>query len=147
MWGRVLDYLSRFILVVACCKILSHNLRSKYLSTLHSPDIKWFLNVCIAFYSLFSMWLLGETIWYLIFMVIIVSFKAVDAPLSMKWKPGWIPLLFKSLVKDMKNLIISFSLLFFISVVRILLQSYTYITEKYLFPLIEVVGKLPHRSE
>ena len=80
-------------------------------------------------------------------MVFIVSFKAVDNLLSMKWKPGWIPQTFKSSVKDVKALIISVSLLFFIAVVRMSLESYPYMTYIYLSPLIEVVGKRPHRSE
>ena len=93
------------------------------------------------------MWLLGGTNWYLMFMVFIFRFKAVDASLSMEWKPGWIPRLFKSLIKDVKDLIISVSLIFLISVVRISLQSYAYMTWMYLFPLIDVVGKHLHRSE
>ena len=60
---------------------------------MNSPAIKWFLNVCIALSVLFALWLLGGTNWYLMFMVVIVSFKAVDASLYMKWKPGLITLL------------------------------------------------------
>ena len=62
------------------------------------------------------------------FMFGIVIFKAVDALLSMKWKPGLITWLLKSSVNDVKALIISLSLLFFVAVVRMALQSYTYIT-------------------
>ena len=80
-------------------------------------------------------------------MVVIVSFKAVYASLSMKLKPWLIPHIFKSSVNDVKSLIIYLSLLFFISVVRMALQSYTYITYMYLLPLLEVVGKCTHRSE
>ena len=109
--------------------------------------MKWLSNVCIALSVLFDLWLLGGTNWYLILMVEIVSFKAVDDLSSMKWKPGWIPWIFKSSVKYVKALIISLSLLFFISVVRMALQPYTYITYMYLLPLLEVVGKRPHRSE
>ena len=76
------------------------------MSTLHSHDIKYFLNVCISLSVFFALWLLGGTSWYLMFMVVIVSFKAVDASLSMKWKPGWIPRSFKSSVKYVKALII-----------------------------------------
>ena len=47
----------------------------------------------------------------------------------------------------MKALIITLSLLFFVSVVRMVLQSYTYITKMYLLLLLEVVGKRPHRYE
>ena len=114
---------------------------------LHSPAIKWLLDVCIALSALFALWFIGGIKWYLVFMVVIVSFKAVDALLSMKWKPGWIPWLFKSSLKDMKALIISLSLLIFVAVVRMTLQSYTYIPQMYLFPLLEVVGKRPHRSK
>ena len=81
------------------------------------------------------------------FMSVIVSFKSVDASLSMKWKPGLIPRIFKSSVNDVKAIIISLSLLLFISVVRMALHLYTYITYMYLFSLLEVVGKRPHRSE
>ena len=95
---------------------------------LHSPAKKWFLKKNIALFVLFPLWLLGRTNWYLTFLVVIFSFKAVDDSLSMKWNPGWIPRLFKSSVKDVKALIISLSLLFFIDVVSMKLQSYTYIT-------------------
>ena len=128
MWGRVLDCLSRFRLIVAWCKSLSHNWIWKSVSTLHSTAIKWLLNVCITLSVLFAIWLLGGTDWYLMFMVVIVIFEAVDALLSMKWKPRWIPQLFKYSVKYLKDLIISLSLLFFVSVVSMELHSYTYIT-------------------
>ena len=62
------------------------------------------------------------------FMEVIVSFKAVYASLSMKWKPGLIPQIFKSSVNDVKALIIPLSPLLFIAVVSMALQSYTYIT-------------------
>ena len=87
--------------------------------------MKWFFNVCIAFSAFFALWLLGGTNWYLMFMVIIVIFKAVDASFSMRWKHGLIPRLFKSSVNDVKAFIVSLSLLFFIAVVRMALQSYT----------------------
>ena len=61
-------------------------------------------------------------------MEVIVIFKVIDASLSMKWKPGLIPQLLKSSVNDVKALIISLSLLFLIAVVRMVLQSYKYIT-------------------
>ena len=57
--------------------------------------------------ALFDLWLLGGTNCYLIFIVVIFIFKAVDTLLSMKWKPGCVPRLFKSSVKDVKALIIS----------------------------------------
>ena len=79
----------------------------KFLTKLHSPAIKWFLKVCITISTLFVLWLLGGTNWYLMFLVVIVRFKAVDASLSMKWKPRRIPQIFKSSVKDVKALIIS----------------------------------------
>ena len=62
------------------------------------------------------------------FMVAIVRFKAVDVSLSVKWRPGLIPRIFKSSVNDVKSLSISLSLLFFVAVFRMALQSYTYIT-------------------
>ena len=127
MLGRVLDCLSRFRRIVACCKILSHNLRLKSLYNLHSPAIKWFLNVCIDLYALFSLWLLVGTNWYLMFMVFIVIFMSVHASLSMNWEPGLIPRIFKSSVKDVKDLIISVSLIFFIAVVRMTVIHIHYI--------------------
>ena len=114
---------------------------------MHSTAMKWFLNFLIALSALFALLLLGGTNWYLMFMVVIVRFKAVYALLSMKWKPGLIPRLFKSPVNDVKALIITLSLLLFISIVRMALNPYTYITYMYLFPLIELVGKRPHRYE
>ena len=100
----------------------------KILSTLHIPAINWFLKVCIYLSALFAMCLLGGTNCYLLFMVDIVIFKAVDALLFMKWKPGWIPRIFKSTVKDVKYLIISLSLPLLIALFSMALQSYTYIT-------------------
>ena len=114
---------------------------------LHCTAINWFLNVCIALSALFALWLLVGTNWYLMFIVVIFSFKVIDASFSIKWKPGWIPRIFKSSVNDVKALIISLSLLLFIDVVRMALQSYTYITYMYLPPLIEMVGKRLHRYE
>ena len=95
---------------------------------LHSPAIKWFLDVCIYLSELFALWLLGGNNWYLVFMVSVVIFKAVDALLPMKWKPGWVTRIFKSSFKDVKYLIISLSLIFFVAVVRMVSQSYTYLT-------------------
>ena len=109
--------------------------------------MKWLLNVCISLSAFFALWLLGGTNWYLMFMFVIVSFKAVDFSLSMKWKAGWIHRLFKSSFNGVKAFIISLSLLLFIDVVRMALQSYTYITYMYLPPLIEMVGKRLHIYE
>ena len=89
--------------------------------------MKWVLNFCIDLSALFALWLIGGNIWYLMFMVVIVSFKAVYVSLSMKWKPGLTLWIFKSSVNVVKAFIISLSLLFFIAVVRMALQSYTYI--------------------
>ena len=58
------------------------------------------------------------------FMEFIVIFKAVYASLYMEWKPGLIPQIIKSSVNYVKALIIPLSLLFFIDVVRMKLQSY-----------------------
>ena len=74
------------------------------------------------------MWLLVGTNWYLMFMVAISRFKALDALLSMKKKPGLVPRLLKSSVNYVKALIISLSPILFIAVVRMALQPYTYIT-------------------
>ena len=57
----------------------------------------------------------------------IVIFNTADDSLSMKWKPGLILQLFKSAVNLVKARIISLSLLFFIAVVSMELQPYTYI--------------------
>ena len=59
------------------------------------------------------------------FIEVIVIFQAVEDSLYMKWKPGLIPQLFKSSVKYLNSGIISFSLIFFIYVVSMELQSYT----------------------
>ena len=65
----------------------------------------------------------------------------------MKWKPGSIPRLLKSSVNAVKALIISLSLILFIAVVSMELQSYKYITYIYLFHLLEILVKHPHRYE
>ena len=128
MQGRVLDCLRIFILIVEFYESLSHNWRRKSLYTLHSPAMKWFLNVWISLSELFALWILVWTNWYLMFMEVIVIFKYVYASLSMKWKPGLIPRLLKSSVNSVKAFIIYLSLLFFIALVRMALQSQTYIT-------------------
>ena len=61
-------------------------------------------------------------------MEVIVVFKAVDASLSMKCKPGLIRCIFKSSVKSVKACSISLSLIFLIAVVSMVLQSYTHMT-------------------
>ena len=59
---------------------------------------------------------LGGTNWYLMTMVVISISEDVDASLYMKWNPGFILRVFKSLVNYVKANIISLSLLSFISV-------------------------------
>ena len=86
--------------------------------------------------AFFSMWLLGGVNWYLMFMIVIVIFKAADVSLSIKWKGGTIPRIFKPLVHYVKALIIYLSPLLFIALVRMALQSYTYITCMYFFPFL-----------
>ena len=58
---------------------------------------------------------------------VIVIFKLVDDSLSTKWKPGLIIWLLNYSVNYVKAIIISFSLLLFIYIVRMELQPYTYI--------------------
>ena len=74
-------------------------------------------------------------------------FNAVDASFSMKWNPGLILRLFKSVVNYVKACIISLSIIIFVIVFRMVLQSYTYITYMYLFSLLDIIGKRPHKSE
>ena len=88
--------------------------------------MKWFLNVYMALSILFSMRLLGETNWYLVSIVFIAVFNAVDASFSMRFNPGLITWNFKYIVNYVKACIIYLSLLFLISVVRMALKSYTY---------------------
>ena len=59
-------------------------------------------------------------------MEVIVIFKALDASISIKWKLGLIPRLFKSSIKSVMSHIISLSLLLFIDVAQMALQQYTY---------------------
>ena len=80
-------------------------------------------------------------------MVAIIIFKDFDASLFIKWNHGLILQLFKYSVSSVNARIIYMSVLLFISVVRMVLQSYTYMTYMYLSPLLDVVGKHPHRSE
>ena len=75
-------------------------------------------------------------------MEVIVIFKAVNASLSIKWKPWLIYQIFKSSVNDVKSLIISLSILFFITVVRMVLQSYTYMTYIHSPPCLKRWGKV-----
>ena len=80
-------------------------------------------------------------------MVLISVFKAVDASLPMKWNPGLIPQIFKSVANSVRSRIISLSHILFIAVVSMVLQSYTYMNYMYLFPLLDVIGKCPHILE
>ena len=128
MWGRVPDCLIKFRVIVACCKSLYHNLRWNTLSTLHSNATKWFLDVWIYLSVLFALRLLGGTNWYLMFMEFIVIYKALYDSLPIKVKPGLIPLIFKSSVNYVKALIVSLSLLLFVVLVRMVLQSNMCIT-------------------
>ena len=74
-------------------------------------------------------------------------FNAADASITMKWNPEFIPRIFKSVVNYVKSRIISFSLLFFIAVFRMALQSYTYIIYIALFPFLDVIGNHQHKLE
>ena len=65
-----------------------------------------FLMVWMDLSALFALWLIGGTNWYLMYMVVIVSFKAVDDSLSIKWNPGLIPRIFKYSVNYVKASII-----------------------------------------
>ena len=49
------------------------------------------LKVWIYLSEFLSLWLLGRTEWYLISMVVMDFFNAVDASLSIVWNPGLIP--------------------------------------------------------
>ena len=80
-------------------------------------------------------------------MFVIVILKAVDSSFSMKLNSGLIPQIFKSSVNYAKACIIYSSLLLLFSVVSMELQEYTHMTQIYLFTLLDVVGKRPHRSE
>ena len=80
-------------------------------------------------------------------MVVITIFNAVDDFLSTKWNPGLIMWIFKSALNYLKDCIISLSLMFFIAFVRMLLQPYTYITYMYLFTLLGVIWKSPHKRD
>ena len=76
------------MLISACCNNLSQSWIWNYLSTLHIPNMKLLLKfLSLSLY--FSLWLLGGTSWYLMFMEVIVIFKAVDASLSTKWNMVW----------------------------------------------------------
>ena len=80
-------------------------------------------------------------------MVVIAILKYVDASFSMRWNSGLIPQLFKSIVNYVKSRIISLSILFFVDVVRMTLQVYTFMAYMCLFTLLNVMGKCPNRSK
>ena len=77
--------------------------------------------------------------------VIVAILKYVDASFSMKCNPGLIPWIFNSVVNDVKARIIYLSVLLFVYVVMMALQSYTYMTYMYFF--LGVMRKSPHISE
>ena len=81
------------------------------------------------------------------FIVFIVIFYSADASFSVKCNPGFFSRVFKSSVNYVKARIIFLSLLFFIDIFRMALQSYTYTIYMYSFPLLDVVGKRLHRCE
>ena len=104
---------------------MSQNLRWKYLSKLHLPDMKWCLKIWMALSIFFALWLLGGTNFYLMSMVFIANLNSTDASLSMKWNPVLIQQGFKFVFNYVKYRIISLSLLFFVPVVRMALKSCT----------------------
>ena len=80
-------------------------------------------------------------------MVIVAILKSVGDSFSMKYNHGLILWIFKSVVNYVKYHIIYLSLLLFVDFVRMPLQSYTYMTYMYLFPMLDVMRKSPHRYE
>ena len=62
------------------------------------------------------------------YIVVIAIFKAVDDSFAIKWNHGLIPQPFKSVVNSVKVLIIYLSFLLFVAVIKMALQSYTYMT-------------------
>ena len=74
-------------------------------------------------------------------MVEISILKSFDAAFSVKWNPGLILRLFQCVVHSMKVHIISLSLVLFVAFSSMALQSYTYMTHMYLFPLFYVMVK------
>ena len=76
--------------------------------------------------ALFALWLIGGGNCYLMYMVVIAISNGVDASLPMKWNLVLIPRILKSVVNSVESRIIYLSLLFFIAVLRMVLQLCTY---------------------
>ena len=74
-------------------------------------------------------------------------FNAVDASLSMTLNHELKPRVFRSVVNSVNARIIYLSLLFFVGVFMIVLKSNIHITYMYLFTLLGVSGKYPHKSK
>ena len=71
----------------------------------------------------------------------------VMAILTLLVNPGLIKRFLKSVADSVKSRIISSSLIFFITVLIMKLQSYKYITYMYLFTSLGVIGKRTHKLQ
>ena len=71
---------------------------------------------------IFFLVIIGGTNWYLMFTVVMTIFNDVDSLTTIKWNPGFITQLFKSVVNYMEACIIYLSILFFIAAIRMELQ-------------------------
>jgi len=80
--GLRCDPWRRLSISIACGRSCSHKCSGKSLSTLHSPVIKWFLNIWIACSAALWQWTCGGTNWKSMALAAMYSLSALDVLLS-----------------------------------------------------------------
>jgi hypothetical protein len=132
--------------IVVWCTNWHHKCIGKWPSVVASPATKWDLNVWIARSAAFRLWICGGTSWYVMLFCFRKDFTAVEALLSIIWKFGLSPASVSCLYRTVYALTASASAFVFIGSANIAFPSYSYNTNMYLFPLLDVVGNLLVRS-
>ena len=73
---------------IAWGRSLSHRLSGNLGSTVHRPDIKWDLNVCMARSALLRLWIPAGVSWKSTFSEYMKSLRMMEASLSSRWRRG-----------------------------------------------------------
>ena len=110
-----------------------------------SPAMKWALNVLISCSAIFRKCIPGVDSWKSMPLALSFLWKAGEASFSSLIYYGLIPLMSRCSWRSLKTRTDSLSDLAFMGLTNVLLLSYSYIYNRYLFPLLEVTGNLPVR--
>ena len=92
--------------MTAIGKRLSHLFNGNFLCDMHSPAIKWFLNVLIALSAAFLRWHPAGANWTVVFSSVSrKAMRSVYTSLSRMWKVGRSPAAFRFLMIVVTDLI------------------------------------------